>query len=67
MIKKLTGAPSSWIYMGGCGCGMLSQSFWNRNISNKKKETIKNFTGAPADVLWWICDRGGSVLDDASW
>ena len=23
-IKKLTGAPSWWIYMGGCGCGMLS-------------------------------------------
>ena len=38
-----------------------------RNISNKKKERIKNFTGAPADVLWWICDHGGSMLDDASW
>ena len=67
MIKKLTGAPSWWIYMGGCGCGMLSQSSWNRNISNMKKERIKNFTRAPANVLWWICDRGGSMLDVVSW
>ena len=40
---------------------------WNANISNKKKERIKNFTGAPADVSWWICDHGGSMLDDMSW
>ena len=67
MIKKLTGVPSWWIYMGGCGCGMLSQLSWNANISNKKKERIKNFTGAPADVSWWICDHGGSMLDDVLW